>query len=388
LPAKGDFVYQSISGVTTYTSFVDSITAFDGLGHYILRVYNYVGSITPAAALIVNGKNINMSIVTTSLPSSRYSTNGVLTYGDGTAQALATFVNGLIQSQGRYLDTTGQPSAFDILQSVDYNNFTYELTAEAQIESYRKTLLNLLHPSGMKLLGRYNLVSNNNTNMTIVDAVNQSPNNLADYVGLSASVTIASDGTAFSRSSNNIVKFNSLGSANLATFVFANSSIRFVTAQGDPISILSINSINFIANTVTATGNIWTTFANVATVTSASATNKINITSLTNSYDIAFGGYYTTNNKVKDIVRTNDIIKVNNQTATVTSVDYTNNIITVGSTLTYSANGYMSVNRTWTSNNATLVQIFGPRGISYVPEITDELGNILTTEDGTELLLG
>ena len=388
LPARGDFVYQSVSGITTYTAFVDSITAYDGLGKYILRVYNYVGSITPTNALSVNGKNINMSIMTTSLPNSRYATNGVLTYGDGTAQAQASFVNGLIQAQGQYLDTTGQPSSFDILQSIDYNNFTYELTTEAQIESYRKTLLDLLHPSGMRLLGRYNLISNNNTNMVMVDALNQSPNNLADYVGVQAYVTISSDGTAFNRTSNNIIKFNSIGSANLATFVFPNSSIRFVTANGDPIVVLSINSINFVANTITASRNIWTTFANVATVTSASATNKINITSLTNSYDIAFGGYYTTNNKVKDIVRTNDIIKVNNQTATVTSVDYINNIITVGSTLTYSANGYMSVNRTWTSNNATLVQIFGPRGISYVPELTDELGNILTTENGIELLLG
>ena len=45
----------------------------------------------------------------------------------------------------------------------------------------------------------------------------------------------------------------------------------------------------------------------------------------------------------------------------------------------------MSVNRTFSTTN---VLIFGPLGTQYYPEITDEFGNTITTEDDQLILLG
>jgi len=34
------------------------------------------------------------------------------------------------------------------------------------------------------------------------------------------------------------------------------------------------------------------------------------------------------------------------------------------------------------------IQIFGPKGVQYFVELTDELGNVLTDEQGNALLIG
>jgi len=384
VPVKGDFVQQSGN---TYTAYVDSITSYGG--NYILRVYNYFSSPSPALPLNIIGKNIHMNIVTNNLPSSRYSSSGVLTYGDGTALADVSFTNGLVSAQGQYLDTTGQPSSFDVLQSIDYNNFTYELTAEKEIAVYRKTLLDLLHPAGMKMLGRYRLNSANNVNTNIQEALYQG-HTLANYVGSQAIVTIYPDPT-FVNPSNNIIQLSSIGNGvNIGTFIFANSFIRFSTPTGQ-IFLSKINSINYSANSVIAKENVWTTFANVATVSVNSGSNLINIISLTGSYDIINGGSYTNSNvPLIDVVKSGDSVFVNNQANVVSSVDYVNNVIMLtGTGYTYNANGYMSVNRTYTTNSAIYVQIFGPLGTTYIPELVDEttLNNIIT-EDGNIILLG
>lgn len=383
LPSRGDFVQQSGN---TYTAYVDSLTPYNG--NYILRVYNYFSTPSPLLPLNILGKNIHMNIVTNNLPNSRYSTNGVLTYGDGNALANVSFTDGLVLSQGQYIDTTGQPSSFDVLQSIDYNNFTYELTAQKEIAVYRKTLLDLLHPSGMKMLGRYRLNSANTLNINLQEALYQA-HTLANYVGSQAVVTVYPDPT-FVNPSNNVIQFSSLGNGvNIATFVFANSFIRF-SATGGQAFFSKINTINYSANSVTAKENVWTTFANVVNVTANAGSSNINITSLTGAYNVINGGVFTNPNvPLMDIVQSGDSVLVNNQIKTVSTVDYTNNIVHLSSSLTYSVNGYMSVNRTYTTNSAIYVQIFGPLGAIYVPELVDETGlNNIITEDGNIILLG
>ncbi|MGA1049498.1 MAG: hypothetical protein ACO3UU_15955, partial [Minisyncoccia bacterium] len=100
----------------------------------------------------ING-NANMILTTTKDISLGY-VNGVKTYGDGNARASSKFLNGLIFGQGIYLDTKGQPSSFSILQSKNYNDYTYILSVEQPISKYRDILKNLLHPAGMKVIGR------------------------------------------------------------------------------------------------------------------------------------------------------------------------------------------------------------------------------------------
>jgi hypothetical protein len=190
----------------------------------------------------------------------------------------------------------------------------------------------------------------------------------------------------FVNQSNNVVTFTNLyDGANLASFIFPNSSISLTTANGFTIDS-EVANVNYDSNTVILRDNVWLTFANVAQVTSNAGSNVINIKTLTGSYDIINNGNYSnTAYPLKDIVYAGDKVQVNNQIAVVASVNYVNGVITLVSTLTYASNGFMSVNRTVNTNN---VRIYGPLGTQYFPEILTEDNRIILTEDGNILVLG
>jgi hypothetical protein len=165
----GSLIFQGQdANNSTYVSYVDRITPMDDLGNvfnntYNLRVYNY--TTTPSLYDPTNSANTiiqvgglvdasaNMILTITKDVSLGYS-NGVKKYGDGNARADSKFLNGLIFGQGIYLDTKGQPSSFSVLQSRNYNDYTYVLSVEQPISKYRQILKNLLHPAGMKVIGR------------------------------------------------------------------------------------------------------------------------------------------------------------------------------------------------------------------------------------------
>jgi hypothetical protein len=311
------------------------------------------------------------------LSDSRYeTTTGVLTYGDGTAKANAYFLNGLVVSQGQYLDTTGQPSSFDVLQSEVYNNFTYQITLEKEIAKYRSTLVDLLHPAGMKVLGRFAMKSDDTMNYHISDALDQG-HTLGYYTGNPGSYAVMN--TDFTTASTNVVKFYGLSGANLESFLFTNNTILLADTYGEQIHSGVISVVNGSSNTVVLTDNVWLAFANVATVTANSGSNTINITTITDSYNIINNGIYTDpTHPLKDIVHAGDIVLIaNNTQKTVLSVDYINNKIILTSNLTSNANSFLSVNRTLSTTN---VKIFGPTGTQYYPEITTEAGESLMTE--------
>jgi len=391
LPSFGDPIYQGVnSNVSTYTATVDSITILQAyndplLSRYNLRVYNYNSAPNYTLPLKIDSKSISVTLDGSYHPAlSRYDDTGVVTYGDGTAKGTASFLNGLVLSSGQYLDTTGQPSSFDVLQSTVYNNYTYQITLEKEIAKYRKTLLDLLHPTGMKVLGRYALKSNSSfvfggTNLL------EAGHTLGFYTGDPGSyATMMSDWT---NQSNNIIQLNSLVGANIETFIFTNSSITLTTANGFSIHSEVANVKGGSANTVTLRDNVWTTFANVAYVRANSNTNIINITSLTNSYNIVNNGMYSnTAYPLKDIVYAGDYVLVaNNTEKQVQAVNYTSGIIYLNGNLSSAANSLMSVRRTIST---TGVIIDGFLGITYYPSLTDELGNVLTTEDDIVILIG
>lgn len=194
LPYNGDVVYQGTLN-TGYVALVDSITmlipnAVSTASVYRLRVYNYNAKPAFTTPLNIVDKTISM-IMTTEynaiLPiDDRRDDYGVLTYGDGTAKATAKFLNGLTIGEGEYLNSTGHPSSFDVIQSTEFNNYTYKITLEKEIDKYRKTLLDLLHPTGMKVIGRYALKSEAQTDFNMVDKLNTA-NTLLHYTGSSSS---------------------------------------------------------------------------------------------------------------------------------------------------------------------------------------------------------
>jgi hypothetical protein len=314
---------------------------------------------------------------------SSFDSNGVRTYGDGQALASATFLNGLNISQGEYIDSRGQPSGYSVLQSDDYNNFTYKITVEKEIAKYRSVLLNLLHPTGLKVLGRYALSSNSDFKINSVGSVYQG-HTLQYYTNYTASN--ASIVGSFANPSNNIVRFTDLAGAELDTFVFSNSVIEIITDNG--LNVRSgIISIDNAANTVTLDTWTWLTFSNVATIRANAGSNLINILTITDSYDIINNGKYSnTRNKLEDIVFVgNKILVANNTEKVVQSVNYAAGIITLTSNLAANALSLMSVNRNINSN---VVKIYGPAGIQYFPQLVTENNVEITTENNNILLLG
>jgi hypothetical protein len=382
LPKSGATIYQGTNYSTaTYKAQVSSVTAYtlslDPLKSvYTMRVYNYSAQPSTTTQVKVLGTSTVFNIAS-SLP------NSVTTYGDGTAQATATFLNGLNVGKGQYLDNSGQLSSYDVLQSTEYNNYTYEITLEKEISAYKKILLNLLHPSGTQVLGRYKMTSSNTFNSFAADAF-EGGHNLSFYTGTTN--TLANVQANFVNQSNNIITFTNLYGANLASFINTNSSILLTTSNGFTIASLVAN-VNYTSNTVTLVDNTWLTFANVAYVTANAGSNVININTLTGSYDIINNGQYSnTAYPLYDIVYAGDKVQVNNQIAVVSSIDYPNGRIKLANTLTYGiSNGFMSVNRTVSTDN---VKIYGPLGTQYFPEILTEDGRIILTEDGNILLLG
>lgn len=392
LPKKGDVVFQGLNAETaSYLSVVDSITLLipdndPSLSQYILRVFNNNSNPNPTLTLNIND-DISMTMANYAYDTS-YNSNGVRNYGDGSAKATASFLNGLVVSQGQYLNTQGQPSSFSVLQDETYNNYTYEITVDKEISKYREVLLNLLHPTGMRLLGRYAMKANVEYSYHAFEAMNQgySLDHYTGYVG--SSVTMSAD---FINKSNNVIQFNDLAGANIADFIFANSTITVSSPVGPNISS-SIVSIDPVSNTVTLTEHTWLTFSNVATITANAGSNVINITSLTGSFDIINNGQYRDMDApLKDIVVAGDEVLIGNivggEIKTVADVDYVQNKVYLTTNLSSDANTFMSVNRTLNAIGGSII-IYGPIGLQYIPQLATEDGRILTTEDGRIILLG
>ena len=413
LPSAGDTVYQGANiNSASYIATVDSLFVLQpdinpANSIYQMRVFNYnskprqntAGVVTP---LKITSKNASMNLVpgytiihnttfNNSANNSRFdAANGVITYGDGHAKANAKFLNGLVIGQGQYLDSTGQPSSYDVLQSTIYNNFTYQITLSKEIEKYRDVLLNLLHPTGMQVFGRIAMTSNNNMNFIMEDAL-FTGEPISYYTNQTVTAQLTS-GT-FASPSNNIISFTNLLGANLANIFVANvSSVVFSYGGGNTDVVKSlVTSVD--GNNITIQDNVWTYFANVATGNAQAGNNQvINISTLTGNYDIVNNGQYSnTQLKIADVIRVGDNLYVNGSSQTVTSValsaNVANSVVTLSGPLASGANGVISIGRTITSlyNN---VQIFGPVGTQYYLELTTESGDILITEDGNTLLIG
>jgi len=409
-PQNGDIVYQGNSiNTAPYIAHVDSIyplitnTGSPQNNTYLLRVYNYTSNPSSGQQFKIDGKSISMGLVTsltdqqiaaielgggfTGLNFTKFNNliaPGVLSYGDGLAKATATFLNGLTIGNGQYLDSTGQPSSFNVLQNENYNDFTYQITLDKEIAKYRSTLLNLLHPTGTKVIGRYSMKSSHATDFHIINVLNTGYP-LSHYTGSQTSgITMSAN---FTNQSNNIIHFTNLYGANLANILSTNNIISITTANGDVVSS-RVTSTNAPANNITIASNVWLAFANVANITANANSTLIHVTSLTGSYDIINNGIYTNaNTPLLDIVRPGDSILVANTIIkTVTGV--TSNTITVSSNVsTNSVNSLMSVSRTLTATDGGVL-IFGPVGQQYYPELTTESGNTIISQDGSFLILG
>lgn len=394
LADRDDVIYQGANiNTATYIARVESLTLLTpdvniANSVYNLRVYNYNATPNTSLPLKIDTKE-SAYIPLGYQYNSNYNTKGVKVYGDGSGKATATFLNGLSVGQGTYLSSRGQPSSFDVLQSDTYNNYTYQITVEKEIAKYRDILLNLLHPTGMKLVGRYAMKSNNKFDLHGLEGLSQGYplRYFTGYTGSTASMT-----SDFTNKSNNIVTFSNLAGSNIADFIFANSIVELKPTNG-PYVKSSVESIDGANNRVTLKSNTWLTFPNVATITANSGSNTINITALTGLYDIVNNGNYSnTAYPLMDIVFAGDVIEISNNTSkTVKSVNYGTGVIELTGNLTANANSYLSVKRTFVANSSITsdqVTIYGLVGTQYYPELITQAGYNITTQDNKIILLG
>jgi len=398
----GNTVYQGANtAAASYSAYIDSFSLLEPnlittQSKYRLRVYNYSATPNTVLQLKVANQDLVLDIDNTNYPENYFFvgspefTSGVRTYGDGTAKATASFLNGLSFSQGQYLDSRGQPSAFSILQSENYNNFTYQITVDKEIAKYREALLSLLHPAGTKVIGRYALKSNNALDLHILDSAFQA-HTLYFYTNTAAANAVIR--TDFANLSSNVITFYNLGTGvNIANFIFANSTISLAPTNGPNVHS-EITSINPATNSITIAANTWLTFPNVATISAVSSCTTINILSLTGTYDIINNGVYSnTAYPLKDIVYAGDQIKVNNAIRTVSSINYETGNIVLSSAVTANAGANLSVARTFSAggniNKQYQVIIYGPLGLQYYPELVTESGETITTENDEIILIG
>lgn len=402
LPKIGDVVFQGANiNVSTYRATVNSVSLVQPYNEankslYNLRVFEYSSNPNPSRNLTIEKQigQINMIMANTNY-NGAYNKNGYKIYGDGSALATATFLNGLVVSQGQYLDQRGQPSSFSVLQNENYNNFTYEITVSKEIEKYRDVLLNLLHPSGTKVIGRMVDRTELDYNTNMQEALYGGRPLYASVGGIGQAGATATMNGDFETTSTNIIQFHDIPpSVNLAEVILPGTFIQLESSNHMNVHSRAVN-IDYVNNRVEVRGNSWVTFGNVATVTGQSGSNTINITSITNTFNLVNNGRYSnTMYPLMDIVATGDrILVANNSVLTVDRVDYTTNngIIYLTTNLTSNANSTLSVSKTIFANSnyqSNQIKLYGPIGTTYIPELATENGQILTTEDGLIILLG
>jgi hypothetical protein len=391
LPSSGEIIYQTSSAnsnTVTFSSYVDSITKLSTASPfnpandvYQIRTYDYTGTYSESANLRIVKTSTTLSLT----PQISYiNTVGVPTsikvYGDGLARAEATFVGGIIVGTGKYLNNDGQISTYGlVLESKDYNNYTYVLSTDQAIKTYRELVLNLLHPAGMRLRGRILLKTGEKFNFSGADTF-QKGNTLASVAGAGAFATL-NVSTSSTTISNNMIKLTGVISGNIGNTIFANDWIEF-TSTNNTNAYSVITSVDWQSNTIYMADNVFLTFANVAFATVNASSNIINITTMTGQFDGNFGTF-TDRTRSNNIIFVGDSVSLNNGGTyyAVTKVFANGNFSINNSSLGPIANTRITINK---NANTQSVIIYGDV-LYYNPGLVTENGYLVISENGDYL---
>jgi len=265
---------------------------------------------------------------------------------------------------------------------LNYNKYTYVLSVEKALKSYKDLILNLLHPSGSKLIGR-NLIRSSNSFNLGTDTGLQKGYTLEYVAGGAAYLTLEVN-TATNIISTNIIKVNNVISGNIGNTIFANDYIKMDASNNVKVYSL-ITDVNYVDNELTISDNVFLTFANVGFGYANASSNVINITSVTGQYDGNFGD-------LKKKTPANNIIYVGDQVSLnggpyykVTRVFGNGNISVANSSFGPTGNSRITVNK---NANTQTAMIFGQVFVYDYPLLATETGDNIITEEGTYLIIG
>jgi hypothetical protein len=390
---SGDLIYQGTIANTSYYAYVDSTLKLSTAAPpntandvYQIRTYNYVGSYNSTLPLKID-KDVNANTYTLVMPSvTSYvdqfgNPTSIKRYGDGTAKATASFLGGVVSGEGKYLNDDGWISSLGrVLESKNYNKYTYVLSTTQALAKYKELVLNLVHPSGTRLIGR-NLLKAANSFIFTSDNAFQNGYPLSYVAGSAAYATLSVVSTS-STISNNIIKLTNVIAGNIGNTIFANDFIEF-TATNNIRAYSTITNVDWSNNQIYMQDNVFLTFANVAFASIGSSSNVININTLTGQYNGNFRELANSNS----IFFVGDTISLNNGGTfyTITKRFANGNFSINNSSLGPIANTRITVNK---NANTQSVMIYGDVGLYNTPELITEDGYSLLTESGFFILIG
>jgi hypothetical protein len=390
---SGDLIYQGTTLNTSYYAYVDSTLKLSTASPpntandvYQIRTYNYVGDYNSTLPLKIDKAVGAVTYTLVMPPSTSYidefgNPTSIKRYGDGTARATASFLGGVITGQGKYLNDDGWISSLGrVLESKNYNKYTYVLSTTQALAKYKELVLNLVHPSGTRLIGRNLLKAANSFIFTSSEAF-QNGYPLSYAAGSAAYATLSVISTS-STISNNIIKLTNVIAGNIGNTIFANDFIEF-TATNNIRAYSTITNVDWSNNQIYMQDNVFLTFANVAFASISSSSNVININTLTGQYNGNFRDLTPANN----IFFVGDTISLNNGGTfyTITKRFANGNFSINNSSLGPIANTRITVNK---NANTQSVMIYGEIGQYDTPQLVTENGESLMTENDLFILIG
>lgn len=163
--------------------------------------------------------------------------------GSGTAQAVATVVQGVFTYPGRYLNDDGHLSSFNFLQDGRYyHNYSYVVRIKQSIANYRKALKELAHPAGMSLFGEYTNVDNGRTMNIQVRTANSTDKivySLAEYAANLGNIRISRTYHGLETGNTVYLEFQTGNTINIVNGIFT-----VATSNANTFFVLQPNTIN------------------------------------------------------------------------------------------------------------------------------------------------
>jgi hypothetical protein len=303
---------------------------------YRLRVFDYRGVIDfnePLTVVRPDGANVTVQLTNEFDALGSYQ-NGILVYGDGTAKGTSKFLNGLIYGTGRYLDFVSHPSNYAVIQSDIYNDYTYILSVESSISQYRDIVKNLIHPAGMRLIGRDLLKSQKDFDFNSQEGLG-SIYPLQYWINwpvgdTNASITMQVEANNLS---SNVITVNTEIESG-AFDNLSNTDIIIIESNNQKFSS-TIKEIDESNNKIYLDSDIWLTFPNVVYAYTETSLNKLIVSDISTTktpvYDIINNGQYSNiENHIEDIIFVGDNLTIDGVTYIVKNIDYDGgNIISI-----------------------------------------------------------
>lgn len=231
-----------------------AVTAILGAGETLVSTSDEVGAI------------LSLSILSGGSGYKTPPTINLANQGSGTAQAVATIVEGVFTYPGRYLNDDGHLSSYNFLQDGKYyHNYSYVVKIKQSINDYRKALKDLVHPSGMSLFGEYTDIDNGETMNVQVRTETSTKKivySLAEYVSNVVSINTTSNTITSNikviKANNSIsngdiiyLEFQSGDTINIANGIFVASD-----ANGN-VFVITQSANTLIASQSNTSGNVY-----------------------------------------------------------------------------------------------------------------------------------